>query len=87
MATEQERAVSTDDLEKLDESIRGYIDTAVDTLTTDMDRQFKEVREDIRGLHTAFDTRFNVVERQLSEIKTDVKEIKAILEEQNPRER
>ena len=25
----------------------GYIDTAVDTLTTEMDRQFKKVRGDI----------------------------------------
>ncbi len=85
MATEQDRAVSRADLDALDESIRGYIDTRVDSLTTEMDQQFKEVREDIQGLRIAVDTRFDVVENHLNEIKADVKEIKAILLNQNGR--
>ena len=34
----------------LDQSIHGYINTSVDTLTVEMDRQFGEVRQEIQGL-------------------------------------
>ena len=38
------------DLDTSFEDMRGYVDTAVGTLTVEMDRQFKEVRGDIKHL-------------------------------------
>ena len=46
-----------DDIEALDSKI----DTAVDTLTVEMDRQFKEVRTDIAALRTDMDQQFKEV--------------------------
>ena len=44
MATEQQMAVTQDDLAIGLDAVIGYVDTAVDTLTKEMDRQFKEGR-------------------------------------------
>ncbi len=38
--------------------MRGYVGTAVDTLTTEMDRQFKELKED---MHKRFDEVFTAI--------------------------
>ena len=40
------------------DAVIGYVDTAVDTLTQEMDRQFKEV-------HSKMDTRFQAVNDKL----------------------
>ena len=46
MATTDQHAPATKaDLDASFEDMRGYVDTAVDTLTAEMDRQFKESRE------------------------------------------
>ena len=49
MATEQQTAVTKAELDESLETnfndMKGYVDTAVDTLTVEMDRQFKESRE------------------------------------------
>ena len=44
MATEQQPAVTQDDLATGLDAVIGYVDTAVDTLTDEMDRQFKDVK-------------------------------------------
>ena len=41
--------------------MKSYVDTAVDTLTEEMDRQFKEVRGDIAKLDEKVDKRFDEV--------------------------
>ena len=53
------------DLDTSFEDMRGYVDTAVGTLTVEMDRQFKEVRGDIKHLQD-----------DVTMIKDDVKAIK-----------
>ena len=45
------------------ETIQGYVDTAVDTLTTEMDRQFREVRGDIAQLDTKVDQILAIIQR------------------------
>jgi hypothetical protein len=58
MATEQQTAVTKAELDESLETnfsdMKGYVDTAVDTLTEEMDRQFKE-------LSTKLDTKFTEV--------------------------
>ena len=52
MATTDQHAPATKtDLDASFEDMRGYVDTAVDTLTEEMDRQFRE-------LSTKLDTKF-----------------------------
>ena len=48
------------DLDTSFEDMRGYVDTAVDTLTAEMDRQFKESREHM-------DTKFAEVLKAIKE--------------------
>jgi hypothetical protein len=45
MATEQQTAATKADLDASFNDMKGYVDTAVDTLTTEMDRQFKQERQ------------------------------------------
>ena len=54
MATEQQTAVSQADLAIGLDAVIGYVDTAVDTLTEEMDQQFKT-------LNTKLDTKFTEV--------------------------
>ena len=67
MATEQEVAVTKADLDASVEVTHGYIDTAVDTLTAEMDRQFKEVCGDIARLDAKVDRRFDEVLKAIKE--------------------
>ena len=59
MTTERQTAVTKTELDESLETnfndLQGYIDTAVGTLTEEMDRQFKEVRGDIAKLDRRFD--------------------------------
>ena len=43
MATEQQTAATQEDLAAGLDAVIGYVDTAVDTLTEEMDQQFKQV--------------------------------------------
>ena len=43
MATDQQTAVTQDDLAIGLDAVIGYVDTAVDTLIEEMDQQFKQV--------------------------------------------
>ena len=54
MATEQQTAVTQDDLAIGLDAVIGYVDTAVDTLTAEMDQRFK-------ALNTKLDTKFDEV--------------------------
>ena len=61
MATTDQHAPATKaDLDASFEDMRGYVDTAVDTLTAEMDRQFKESREHM-------DTKFAEVLKAIKE--------------------
>ena len=68
MALIDEYAGKTDLDTRFDE-MHGYIDTAVDTLTEEMDRQVKEVRGDIARLQQETNNRFDEVMQELREIK------------------
>ena len=71
MATEQQTAVTKaqldESLDKNFEAMRGYVDTAVDTLTEEMDRQFK-------ALNTKLDTKFAAVIQSIKSLETLIKE-------------
>ena len=61
MATTDQHAPATKaDLDASFEDMRGYVDTAVDTLTAEMDSQFKEFREHM-------DTKFAEVLKAIKE--------------------
>ena len=67
MATDQQTAVTQDDLAIGLDAVIGYVDTAVDTLIEEMDRQFKEVRGDIAKLDAKVDKRFDEVLQAIRE--------------------
>ena len=60
MATEQQTAVTQDDLAIGLDAVIGYVDTAVDTLTEEMDQRFK-------ALNTKLDTKFAEVLKAIKE--------------------
>ena len=61
MATTDQHAPATKaDLDASFEGMRGYVDTAVDTLTAEMDSQFKEFRKHM-------DTKFAEVLKAIKE--------------------
>ena len=55
MATEQQTAVTKAELDASFEDMRGYVETAVETLTEEMDRQFKEVNGKLDSLEGKVD--------------------------------
>ena len=65
--TDQHAPATKADLDASFEDMRGYVDTAVDTLTVEMDRQFKEVRGDIAKLDAKVDKRFDEVLQAIRE--------------------
>ena len=66
MATEQQTAVTQDDLATGLDAVIGYVDTAVDTLTEEMDQRFK-------ALNTKLDTKFAEVIQAIKGVETAVK--------------
>ena len=78
MATEQQTTVTKAELEESLETnfndMKGYVDTAVATLTEEMDRQFKEVRGDIAKLDAKVDKRFDEVIQSIKSLETLIKE-------------
>ena len=62
MATEEKTQVSQAHVDERFDEMRGYIDTAVETLTEEMDRQFKEVRGEIQGLRREMNSRMDTLE-------------------------
>ena len=59
--TDKDVPATKGDLDTSFEDMKSYVDTAVDTLTEEMDRQFKEVRGDIAKLDEKVDKRFDEV--------------------------
>ena len=76
MATEEKTQVSQAHMDERFNEILGYIDTAVGTLTTEMDRQFKEVRGEIAEVRGAMDRQFQEFNGKLDNIQSDVQAIK-----------
>ncbi len=62
VTTDQHAPATKADLDASFEDMRGYVDTAVDTLTEEMDRQFKKVS-------TKLDTKFAEVLTAIREHK------------------
>ena len=56
MATVQQPTITKAELDANFDDMEGYVDTAIGTLTDEMDRQFKEVRGDIAQVDAKVDT-------------------------------
>ena len=62
--------VTKTDLDANLELVHDYVDTAVDTLTVEMDRQFKEVRSEMDRQFKGVDLQFEGVNSKLDKILT-----------------
>ena len=67
MATTEQTAATKAELDASIALVGEYVDTAVDTLTAEMDRQFKEVRGDIKEFRSDIDKRFDEVLKAIRE--------------------
>ena len=77
MATEEKTQVSQAHMDERFDEMRGYIDTAVETLTAEMDRQFKAVRSEIQGLRKDMNSRMDTLESKFDTLEGLVRQLLA----------
>ena len=77
MATEQKTLAAKADLDASFEDMKGYVDTAVGTLTAEMDRQFKAVRGEIQGLRKDMNSRMDTLESKFDTLEGLVRQLLA----------